>query len=100
MSREKPAGNDISKRQRPSDEQRVREARRDLERLSEQSEVIGTSSFSRVAGRARDHMLGADAPDPEDRIEVWGRRIGRSVGVLFAIYLVWWLLTFLTRGGA
>ncbi|MEO0496213.1 MAG: hypothetical protein AAF141_02425 [Pseudomonadota bacterium] len=74
-------------------------ALRDLERVGEQSEVLGTSSFARVAGRARDHMLGADAHDQDDRAEVWGRRVGRTLGVAFAAYLVWWLVTFLARGG-
>ncbi|MEO0637020.1 MAG: hypothetical protein AAFY73_10265 [Pseudomonadota bacterium] len=73
-------------------------ARRDLERVNEQSEVLGSSSFARVATKARDHVMGADAPDQDDWAEVWGRRIGRSFGIVFAAYLVWWLLTFLTRG--
>ncbi|MEM1364819.1 MAG: hypothetical protein AAGH82_03620 [Pseudomonadota bacterium] len=73
-------------------------ARRDLERVAEQSEVLGSSGFARTASRARDHMLGADAPDQDDWAEVWGRRIGRTLGLLFAAYLVWWLVTFLTRG--
>ncbi|MEN0086992.1 MAG: hypothetical protein AAF737_00985 [Pseudomonadota bacterium] len=93
------ARNPADKAKRAGDhEAEAAAARRDLERVGEQSEVLGTSSFARVAGRARDHMLGADAPDQEDWAEVWGRRIGRTLGLLFAAYLVWWLLTFLTRG--
>jgi hypothetical protein len=59
---------------------RTRRARRDLERLGEQSEkLLGAAS--------------SDAPEPsEDRIEIIGRRIGRSLGYLFATGLLIYLL--------
>lgn len=62
------------------DEDRARKARRDLERMGEQSEKL----FS--AGRS-------DPPDAsEDRIEVIGRRIGRSLGYILATGLLIYLL--------
>ena len=77
----------------------VREARRDLERLAEQGEVIGTSSMARSARasleRAGKHLGGADAP-ADDPIEVWGTRIGRGLGVLFFIgLLIYMAVTYL-----
>ena len=71
-------------------EKRAAEARRDLERLTRQGEVVGTSAFVRAARSAGAHLRAAEAP-ADDRIEVWGRRIGRGLGVVFAVFLVWWL---------
>ncbi len=66
---------------RPDHEQSARNARRDLARMDEQSEKI----------------LGASTPDTRDGeydwAEVWGSRIGRTLGVLFAAYLVYYLIT-------
>jgi len=80
-------------------EKAAREARRDLERLNEQSEVVGTSSMARSAraslGRAGDHLSGADAP-ADDPIEVWGTRIGRGLGLIFFIgLLIYMAVTYL-----
>jgi hypothetical protein len=59
---------------------RARQARRDLDRMTEQSEKL------MGAGRS-------DPPDPaEDRIEIWGRRIGRSLGYILATVLLIYLL--------
>ena len=70
----------------------VREARRDLERLAEQGEVIGTSSMARSARasleRAGTHLGGADAPadgacaEPRARAARLGsdRTVCRSLG--------------------
>jgi hypothetical protein len=59
---------------------RTRRARRDLERMHEQSEKL----------------LGAGSSEPpqqsEDRIEILGRRIGRSIGYVFATGLLIYLL--------
>lgn len=74
----------------PHHEKRQKQAERDLQRVSEQSEIIGSSAMRRSAERARDHMSGADA-DPDDRVEVWGRRIGRSLGLVFLVGLIWYL---------
>ncbi len=71
----------------PRDEERVAEARRTLDRLSAESEAVGTSAMARAAR----HFGGADAPQG-DRIELWGRRIGRSLALVFALYLIWTLV--------
>ena len=61
-------------------EKRARQARRDLDRMGEQSEKL----------------LGARSSDPleptEDRIEILGRRIGRTLGYLIATVLLLYLL--------
>lgn len=76
---------------REDHERRRREdALRDIERAGEQSETIGSSALKRSADRARDHFAGADA-DPADRIEVWGRRIGRTLGLIFFVALAYYL---------
>jgi len=63
-------------------EEQARKARADLERLQAQSEKV----------------LGAVPVDPnaardQDWIEVWGRRIGITLGVVAALYVLWDLLT-------
>ena len=51
-------------------------------RAARESETLLSSSMKRAA----DHLAGEDAP-PNDPIEKWGRRIGRTLGVIVAIYL-------------
>jgi cytochrome c-type biogenesis protein CcmH/NrfG len=72
------------------DEQRRRAALRDLERTSEQGEIIGTSALRRAAENARDHF-GAAETQSDDWAELWGRRIGRGLSLIglvgLAIYL-------------
>lgn len=67
------------------------EALRDLERLTSQGEVIGTSAMVRAARKAGDHLKGTDAPQ-HDPIEVWGTRIGRGLGAVFFVFLVVYLV--------
>jgi hypothetical protein len=59
---------------------RARKARRDLERMGEQSEkLMGAGS--------------SEPPEPtQDRIEIIGRRIGRGLGYLIATGLIIYLL--------
>ncbi|TLP46947.1 MULTISPECIES: hypothetical protein [Cohaesibacter] len=78
------------------DEARRMEAERTLKRVDMDSEAIGTSTLARAAGRAKGHLGGSDV-DPNDPIELWGTRIGRSAGAIFAIILVLWLISHFTR---
>lgn len=71
-------------------EEKQRRALRDLERAEEQSVPLGASHVKRSADRARDHFLGADNDD-DDQIEVWGKRIGRILSLIFVIGLVVYL---------
>ena len=60
-------------------------------RVARESETLLSSSMK----RASDHLRGEDAP-PDDAIEKWGRRIGRSLGVVVAIYLAFQLYLLLS----
>ena len=74
---------------------------RDKESEAESRRIIGrvaAESDATMAQRARDHMAGRDV-DETDRVELWGTRIGRWLGVAFLIYLVWWLIDFAATGG-
>ena len=66
------------------------EARKALARAQAESETLLGSATRRMASHARDHLGGADK-DQDDRIEVWGTRIGRSLGLVFAAGLLIYL---------
>ena len=56
-------------------------ARRDLARMQEQSEkILGPGQQD------------GPAADEEDYAEVWGKRIGRGLGIAFALFLIVYLL--------
>jgi hypothetical protein len=95
------ADDEKSRADKPLDrhEQIAEEARRDLDRIGEQGEVVGTSAMARAARasleRAGNHLGAADAP-ADDPIEVWGTRIGRGLGVVFFVgLLVYMAVTYL-----
>ncbi|MGO4706601.1 hypothetical protein AB4072_12600 [Microvirga sp. 2MCAF38] len=75
---------------------RERESREALERVARDSETLGSSSLSRMGERMRDHFSAKDAiGDAEhggtDPIELWGRRIGRSLSLVGVVLLSLWL---------
>lgn len=75
---------------------REREARAALERVSRETESLGSSSAARAAERLRHHFAGADAlgageDGGTDAVELWGRRIGRGLSVVLAVGLAWLL---------
>lgn len=72
-------------------ERRREEALHTLDRVGAESETLAGSTFVRMAERARGHMSADDRPQ-DDPIEVWGTRIGRGLGVIFAIGLVIYLV--------
>ena len=60
-------------------DQTVRQAKADLKRLGEQSEkILGTGTES--------------DQQPEDNIEMWGKRIGRTAAYLLGAYLIYYFL--------
>ncbi len=64
---------------------KAKAARRDLERLAEQSEkLLGAAHDTQQPGGAQDWS------------EVWGRRIGRALGVVAVIYLIYYLVGLLS----
>lgn len=77
------------------DAERREQALRDLDRVTAESETVAGSTLVRMAQRAQNHLGAADKPENE-RIEVWGTRIGRAAGLLFAAgLLIHLLLTYL-----
>lgn len=70
----------------PRETAREAEAKAALERVKRDSETLLGSSM----GRAAQHFSGADAQEG-DKIELWGRRIGRSLSLLGVVVLAWWL---------
>ncbi|MDW6022102.1 hypothetical protein SAZ10_10035 [Mesorhizobium sp. BAC0120] len=71
---------------------RSAESQRILERVARDS-----SLFGRTTGFARDHFAAADA-DQNDWIEVWGTRIGRTLGILIVCVLIFWAVSLFVAG--
>ncbi|MCB8819131.1 hypothetical protein [Microvirga rosea] len=68
------------------------ESRDILDRVQRDSETFGSSSLRRMT----DHFTGRDAIGEAegggtDPIELWGRRIGRTLSVIGVIVLTYWL---------
>ncbi|WP_223477330.1 hypothetical protein [Oricola indica] len=80
----------------PDDIKREEEAQRTLERVAVDSELLGQSTLARTVNRARAHMAADDA-DPNDPVEVWGRRTGRALGLIAFVVLAIWLVGYLSR---
>ncbi len=74
-----------------TDAEREAEAKRILERIEQDAETVGTSSMRRVAERVKKHVS-ADDKDDNAWAELWGTRIGRGLGIIFAIVLIIYLL--------
>jgi len=78
---------------RQREEEQRREALATLDSLHD-SDTVGSSALARTAKRATDHFAAKDAVGEDgsvDRIELWGRRIGRGLSlaglIALAIYL-------------
>jgi hypothetical protein len=75
--------------------QREREAREALERVARESETIGSSSLARAGRRLGGHFAGkdaiGDADGGTDPIELWGRRIGRTLSLIGVVVLAYFL---------
>ena len=81
------------------DEARRREALDALEKLKRDRAPLAGSGLAEAARRAARHFAAADAIGPDgtrDPIELWGRRVGRSLSLLAVIALAVYLyLTYL-----
>jgi hypothetical protein len=79
-----------------SDEDRARESREALDRVARDSQTLGSSLMGQSARRFGDHIsardaVGAGEGGETDPIELWGRRIGRTLSVFAFIGLSLWL---------
>ncbi len=87
---------EMNKQQRPESrkppDDAQEESKRILERAHRDSETIGTSSMARTADRVSDHFKGSENPE-DDKIEIWGKRIGRLLGLIAVIALTIHLVT-------
>jgi hypothetical protein len=68
-----------------------RESRRILERVAREAEGGG------IVQRAQGHLAATDI-DPEDKIEQWGTRIGRSIAAVVSVAVIVAVLVYLTGG--
>ena len=73
------------------DRARAEESKRILESVHRDSETVGASSMRRTAERTRDHFMGRDAPEG-DNVELWGKRIGRTLSLIVFIALAYYLV--------
>ena len=76
---------------KPNSNDNEAEAKRILERVAQESETVGTSSVKRVAERVKGHISAEDV-DENEWAELWGKRIGRALGALFVVVLIFHLL--------
>jgi len=85
-------------REREDDERR--EALATLKSLGE-NDTFATSALARTAKRATDHFSGRDAIGADgsvDRVELWGRRIGRALSLIgFAALAVYLYFTYFAK---
>ena len=63
-----------------------------LDRVERESESIGTSGLARTADKTA-RKLNAGNTDEDDAIEIWGKRIGRGLGAVMVVYLIYHLVT-------
>jgi hypothetical protein len=85
---------------REREEEQRREALASLKSLGE-SDTFATSALARTAKRATDHFSARDAIGPDgavDRIELWGRRIGRGLSLAgFIALAVYFYFTYFAK---
>ena len=89
-------------RQREEDQRR--EALRTLDSLRD-SDTFATSALARTARRAADHFAARDAMKDAvtedgsvDKIELWGRRIGRGLSLAgFVALAIYFTVTYLAK---
>ena len=80
------AGTDRGDMDKDRDE-RQDEARRILNQIKGETDPTGIRTPRSMLGRAEDHFAGRDAP-ADDPVELWGRRIGRFLGLVLLIVLI------------
>ena len=85
---------------REREEEQRREALATLKSLGD-TDTFATSALARTARRAGGHFAARDAMAADgsvDRIELWGRRIGRGLSLAgFVALAVWLYLTYFAK---
>ena len=78
------------------DGDRDAESQRILDRVArEQHSSLGF--LGRGSERARGHLAAKDA-DQNDWIELWGTRIGRTIGAIVIVAFLVWIVSYLASG--
>ncbi len=72
------------------DDEKMREARRTLDRIGQEGGLSATPAMKSAANSVRDHFSAADA-DKADPAELWGTRIARALALVALVGLVWFL---------
>ena len=74
------------------DQKQSSESRRILARIAQESDPSGSLAV-RAARRVQKHVEASDA-DQNDKVELWGTRIGRVLGLVLLVVLLYWLYSF------
>jgi hypothetical protein len=77
-----------------SPDDRNRESARILDRVALEAD---SSPATRAVRAGRDHVQAADLAG-DDRLELWGTRIGRSLALVVTAGLIVWLVLIVTGG--
>jgi hypothetical protein len=78
------------------DGDRDAESRRILERVARE-QPSGRGFLGRSSERALGHLAAEDA-DQNDWIELWGTRIGRTIGAILIVAFLVWIVSYLASG--
>lgn len=73
-----------------NDDDRVRAAKRDLERLAGEGGLSASPALKSKLNSVKGHFTAVDA-DQADGAELWGTRIARGLAVIAFIVLALWL---------
>jgi hypothetical protein len=79
------------------DGERSAESRRILDRVAREADSHGLALLGRTVERTRTHLSAGDA-EQGDWIELWGTRIGRTIGAVLTIALLAWAVSVLFAG--
>tara|TARA_R110002126_G_scaffold13441_9_gene58343 strand:- start:4686 stop:4931 length:246 start_codon:yes stop_codon:yes gene_type:complete len=73
-----------------NDDEVTRKAKRDLKRVAEEGGLLSSPKLKAKSDSVIGHFQAQDA-DADDRVEVWGTRIGRILSLVAFIGLAFWL---------
>jgi hypothetical protein len=73
-------------------------SRRILARVAQEADSGSASLLASSSRKFRDHVSAVDA-DRADPIEIWGTRIGRTLGLAISVVILIMLVIWIVRGG-
>jgi hypothetical protein len=84
----------MSQMPKSPEDQRAAESRRILASVNDEMQVSGLGNS--LANRVGNHFAAREA-DQADKVEVFGRRIGRFLSLALCVWLIVWLAFFIAR---